>query len=215
MKAAEPIRILVTDDHELVLDGLTRLLDDQADMQVIARATEGETALRLAQMTRPDVALLDVSLPGRDGISIAQDLARLCPEVRTIAVTRHSDRAFVTRMLNAGASGYVLKQSSSNELVRAVRTVAGGGQYIDAAIQIPASGVTPIEPDARGGESLTPDEEEVLRLVALSWSHLQIAEKLALDLTDVAALRRSAMEKAGLTTRIQVITYARSRGWLD
>jgi two-component system, NarL family, response regulator NreC len=129
------IRVLVADDHVMVRNGLKRLINDQRDMVVVAEAADGPAAVRLSESSLPDLALVDMSMPGWDGITTAQNIAAACPGVRIIAVTRHGEEPFVSRMLNAGASGYVLKQSSSSALLQAVRTVAKGGQYIDPGIR--------------------------------------------------------------------------------
>src|SRR5262249_4646858 len=138
---------------------------------------------------------------------------------RLIAVTRHDDDVFVRKMLAAGAVGYVLKQSAGSELVRAVREIAKGHSYIDSSVKTPGSVVTetgPIDgPPVANGQPLTTDEEQVLRLIADSWSGQRIPEHLAIEVNDMLALRASAMQKAGLTTRIQLSHYARARGWLD
>ena len=122
------------------------------------------------------------------------------------------------RMLTAGAAGYVLKQSPGSELVRAVRVVAEGNRYLDPSLEM----LDPVPPSSVGeqassrlDEPLTSDETQVLRLIAAAWTHQRIAEQLNTDVTVVDALRTSAMQKAGLATRIQIITYARSHGWLD
>ena len=129
-------------------------------------------------------------------------------------MTRHSDPAFVLKMLHAGALGYVLKQSSSSALVQAIRIVASGDQYIDPAINVPNVTRTRLpESSASEARTLTQQEESVLRLVADSWSHQKIAERLSMDLDDVMAVKIAAMRKAGLETRTQLVRYARVRGW--
>src|SRR5262245_9890704 len=113
MSSNARLRVLLADDHEMVRDGLKRLINEQSDMEVVAEAGDGREALRLAELREPDVVLVDISMPGVDGVTMSQELARVCPRVRIVAVTRHDDSAFVGRMLDAGAMGYVLKQSPS------------------------------------------------------------------------------------------------------
>lgn len=212
-------RVLLVDDHVLVRDGLKRVVNDQPDMEVVAEAGEGREALRLAQNHAPDIALLDVSMPGLDGVILAEEMRRSCHKVRIIAVTRYDDEGFVRRMLEAGASGYVRKQSSSIEVVRAIRAVAQGYQYIDPGVRrsAPDSGTSTASQlsETGAGEPLTSQEEDVLRLLAASNSTQQIAEQLGLTLEDVAIRKTSAMQKSGLRTRLQIISFARSRGWLE
>jgi DNA-binding NarL/FixJ family response regulator len=208
--------VLLADDHLLVRDGLKRVVNEQPDMDVIAEAGEGREAGRLAQNHAPDIALLDVSMPGWAGVTLAQEMTRTCPQVRIIAVTRHDDEGFLTRMLNAGAHGYVLKQSPSAELVRAIRAVAQGQQHIDSAVRRHVSEPPPPtlhNIDAAVSEPLTSLEEDVLRLVAATCSNQGIAELLTLPVEEVASLKRIAMRKTGLVTRLQVISFARSLGW--
>jgi two-component system response regulator NreC len=207
-------RILIADDHALVRDGLKRLINDQKDMEVVAEAGEGAEAVRLAAALRPSIALVDVSMPGWDGIKIAETLSQACPDVKIIAVTRHNEDSFVRRMMAAGARGYVLKQSSFGLLARAIRDVARGSEYIDP-------GTAPLIPtqvqrrslDSHGSEPLTAVEERVLRLLADAHTVPEIAERLAMPADHVAKLKASVMHKAGLSTRVHIMEYARARGW--
>lgn len=210
------IRVLLAEDHVMVRDGLKRLIDEQRDMEVVAEAADGAEALHLSQSHKPDIALVDISMPGWDGVMTAQQIAAACPKVRIIAVTRHGDDVSVNRMMSAGASGYVLKQRPSRELVNAVRTVADGGQYVDASLRMPAA-PAPAKPAAAKKESapLTFREETVLRSVASFWSNQRIAESLGIGSEDVATVKTVAMQKAGLQTRMQVVHYARERGWIE
>jgi len=211
------VQILLADDHEMVREALRRLLNDQDDMLVVGEARSGEEALRLVQALTPAVALVDVSMPG-GGVQLTRALAQACPTLKVVAVTRHSDPAFVTAMLQAGAAGYVLKQSPSAELTRTIRAVAAGVRYVDASIEPAAENDAPAATASSSSNAppapLSPLEEQVLRLVAASHSNRDIAEELALDVTDVASLKASAMEKAGLATRVDAIRYAESRGWM-
>jgi DNA-binding NarL/FixJ family response regulator len=147
-------------------------------------------------------------------VEVAEELARACPGVRVIGLTRHTDPAFMMKMLGAGARGYVLKQSSSVELVTAVRTVVSGAQYIDSSVHLPPAQPAPPASDAGEGEPLTDREAEVLRFTASSLTARQIAQQMTLDIDDVLALKRTAMRKARLLTRIDIIDYARAKGWL-
>jgi DNA-binding NarL/FixJ family response regulator len=130
------LRVLVAEDHTLVRDGLKRMIGDQPDMVVVGEATSGDEVVAEANRLSPSIVLVDISMPGADGITVAQRLTATCPGARIIAVTRHTDAVFVTRMLRAGAAGYVLKQSPSAELLRAMRAVADGEQYVDAALRV-------------------------------------------------------------------------------
>lgn len=213
------IRVLIADDHALVRDGLKRLVSDQDDMQVVAEAEDGQNALAMAQATNPAVVLLDMSMPGWDGVTTAQAFQQSCPETRIIAVTRHTDRTYVDRMFQLGAAGYVLKQSSSAELTRAIRVVANGGRYLDAALQKASEPTTrassaPSPGDGAAGADLTADEERVLRLVAEAYSNGEIARHLTTSVEAVVDLKHRAMNKARLSTRLHVIRYAEEHGWI-
>jgi two-component system response regulator NreC len=208
-------RILIADDHVLVRDGLKRLINDQEDMEVVAEAGEGAEAVRLAVSVRPSIALVDVSMPGWDGVKVAQTLSQACPYVRIIAVTRHNETSFVRRMMAAGARGYVLKQSSFGELARAIRDVAGGSEYIDpgiAAWAIPPTHIGPKSADT--SEALTDVEEQVLRLLADAHTVREIGERLSIPSDQVAELKAAVMRKTGLLTRLHIMDYAHARGWM-
>jgi DNA-binding NarL/FixJ family response regulator len=213
------LRILLADDHALVRDGLKRLIDEQADMEVVAEAGDGPDAVRQCQQCHPDVALIDVSMPVWDGVKTAEMLRSACPDVRIVCVTRHNDKSFVRRMFEAGAVGYVLKQSRSTDLTEAIRSVARGDCFIDPAIRVASVGPARERPtdetlDTRSSATLSADEERVLRLVALSQSGREIGARLALDIETVLALQRDGMAKLGLQSRMQVIDFGRKSGWL-
>jgi DNA-binding NarL/FixJ family response regulator len=140
-----------------------------------------------------------------------------CPQVKVIALTRHDDAGFVRKLLEAGAMGYVLKQSALSELTRAVRAVAAGQQFVDASIHgavPPLPDPAPGEPSAAPEVPLSSQEQTVLRLVAAAYSYQEIAASLSIDMTEVLATRSVAMAKAGLATRTDVVHYAQARGWL-
>jgi DNA-binding NarL/FixJ family response regulator len=211
------IRILIADDHLLVRDGLKRLIDDQPGMEVIAEAMNGSEALQRAQELCPTIAIVDVSMPGMDGVALTHLLQERCPEVRILVLTRHDDAAFVRRMMQAGASGYVLKQSASAELIRAIHSVSGGIDYVDPSVRPTEQARDPWADqadEASAHEPLLPLEEQVLRLLAASYSNEEMAAHLSVDLDAIAGARVGAMRKVGVTTRFAVIRYAQARGWL-
>jgi DNA-binding NarL/FixJ family response regulator len=140
-----------------------------------------------------------------------------CPRVKVIALTRHNDAGFVRRLLEVGAAGYVLKQSASAELTRAIRVVAAGERYIDGAIRGLSAVPSPSAPAAPATNvaALTTNEEQVLRLIALGHSHPEIATRLSLDVARVLAIRAAATAKTGAGSRIAIVRYAATRGWLE
>ena len=218
MASVTKLRILIVDDHPLVREGLKRLINDQPDMLVAGEAGDGHEALRFAKESLPDVALVDIWMPGLDGARVTQMITDACPQVKVLALTRHDDGGFVRKLLEAGATGYVLKQSALSELTRAVRAVAAGHQFVDASIRCAAT-LSPsdsafAEPAAAPEVALSLQEQTVLRLVAAAYTLQEIAESLSIDMTEVLATRSAAMGKAGLATRTDVVHYAQERGWL-
>lgn len=215
------IRVVLADDHAIVRDGLRALVNASQGMTVVGEATDGDEAWRRACELRPHVVVLDLSMPGQGGAEAAERIAADCPEVRVLALTMHEERGYVSRLLRAGASGYVLKRSASAELVRAIRTVAGGGRYVDPSL----AGELLAEQAARsargseversiGAASLTAREAEVLRLLALGHSNKEIAATLAISVKTVETHRASGMARLGVTSRAALVRFAMAEGWL-
>jgi two-component system response regulator NreC len=218
MACVTKLRILIVDDHALVREGLKRLIREQPDMLVVGDAGDGHEAIRFAKELLPDVALVDIWMPGLDGACVTQMITDACPQVKVIALTRHDDAGFVRKLLEAGAMGYVLKQSPLSELTRAVRAVAAGQQFVDASLHgsvtSSPSDAARAEPAAAPEVALSSQEQSVLRLVAAAYSYQEIAASLSIDMTEVLATRSAAMAKAGLATLTDVVHYAQARGWL-
>lgn len=218
MTHAAVLRIIIVDDHAAVREGLKRLISDQHDMDVVAEAGDGQTGLRLVQEHQPDVVLMDVSMPGWSGVVTTKAVREGCPEAKVLALSRHQEREMVRTMLDAGAAGYVLKRSSSVELIEAIRAVADGRQRLDPAFTRPSGdeAVSAAAPEEGSPEpSLTPDEEQVLQLVAAAHSNDEVSRRLGMSPADAAAVKRRAMEKARLASRVQLVAFARRRGWIE
>jgi DNA-binding NarL/FixJ family response regulator len=206
------IRVLLVEDHETVREGLRLLVNAQSDMQVVGEVSDGRGAVEGTDALRPDVVVLDLSMPGMSGLAAARAVKRSGATSAIVTLTRHADTAFVQELLEAGAAGYVLKQSASAELLRAIRTAAAGGRYLDPAL--PAADAAadlrrrPTTPRA------TEREVEVLRLVALGHSNREIASALDISVKTVEVHKANAMRKLGLHGRTDVVRYAVMNGWL-
>src|SRR5436190_4028701 len=162
------IRVLLADDHETVRDGLRLLVDAQQDMEVVGEARDGAEALDRAAALKPDVLVLDLTMPGLSGLAAAQQARRLTTALAIVALTRHDDDAYVQALLSAGASAYVLKQSPSIELLHAIRAAAAGGRYLDPGLSSP---FLPRDPRRRANTpTITDRETEVLRKMAIGHS---------------------------------------------
>jgi DNA-binding NarL/FixJ family response regulator len=214
---ASPLRILLADDHATVRQGLKLLIDSQPDMTVVAEAADGDGALREAKVVKPDIVVMDISMPGMNGLVATRMLKRVLPDVAIVALTRHDDETYVEELLRAGASGYVLKQSAPMEFLQAIRAVAARGVYLDPAMTAHvADGLLarPREPSRPGGVTISERESEVLRLIAIGHSNKDVATQLQISVKTVEAHKAHAMRKLGLTGRVDIVRYGVLQGWL-
>jgi DNA-binding NarL/FixJ family response regulator len=212
-----PFRVLLADDHNVVRQGLKRLIEEQPDMVVVGEAGDGAETIRTAQQLKPDVIVMDISMPGMNGLVATKKLKELLPRSVVVTLTRHADDAYLQELLRAGASGYVLKQSAPSELIQAIRATAAGGQYLDSTLTprvtagfLGREGRRVTQPGAAPSER----ESEVLRLIASGYSNKEIASQLELSVKTVEAHKANAMRKLGLSGRIDIVNYAILQGWL-
>jgi len=212
------LRIILAEDHETIRDGLKLLVNSRSDMEVVGEADNGRTALQLVEEFSPDVVVMDISMPELNGLQATKKLKDKSPQVKVLILTRHSEPGYLQELLQAGASGYVLKQSKSEELIRAILTVAAGQTYLDPAItekvvtQLRESGqVTRKAPNA----NLTAREADVLRLIALGYVNKEVAARLNLSIKTVEAHKSNAMNKMGMKSRVDIVRYAILQDWLQ
>jgi DNA-binding NarL/FixJ family response regulator len=211
------LRIFLADDHMVVREGLKALVNAQPDMHVVGEADNGRAACRRAQELKPDVVVMDMSMPEMNGAEATERLKQECPEVKVLALTVYEDNGYLRKMIEAGASGYVLKRVVTEELVRAIRTVAAGGSYLDPTLsgQVISNyfNQTPSDGKASGGE-LSERETQVLRLIAWGYSNKEIGWKLGISVKTVDTYKLRLMEKLDLRSRTDIVRYALQQGWL-
>lgn len=212
-----PLRILLADDHVTVRHGLKLLIDSQPDMKVVAEASEGKAAMESALRLKPDVIVMDISMPGMNGLVATRALKQKQPEAVIVTLTRHSDDAYMQELLRAGVSGYVLKQSAPTELLQAIRAAADGGQYLDSTLtpRVTARLIGRSDKAQKPPATLSEREAEVLRLIAAGYSNKEIASQLSLSVKTVEAHKANGMRKLELRGRIDIVKYAMLQGWLE
>jgi DNA-binding NarL/FixJ family response regulator len=207
------IRILLADDHQIMREGLVALLERETGLRVVGEASDGRAAVRLARELSPDVVVMDVTMPDLNGIDATRQILGENRQIKIIALSMHADRRFVKGMLQAGASGYLLKHSASQELIKAIKLVIANRVYLSPEI----AGVVVEEfkspaPDSSAFSVLTPREREVLQLFAEGKTPRQIAATLHLGLKTVEAYRRQIMEKLDFQSLAELIKYAVREG---
>ncbi len=212
------LRVYLADDHAIVRAGLKALINSEPQMEVSGEAGDGRTACQEVQELQPDVVVMDVSMPQMNGAQATAQLKQACPSVKVLALTVHEDKGYLRLLLEAGASGYVLKRAAAEELIHAIRTVAAGGVYLDPAlagkvvgsfVRAPAGKNVPV------GGDLSDREVEVVRLIAAGHSNKEIASRLSLSVKTVETYKARSMEKLGLDSRADLVRYALQRGWLQ
>jgi two-component system response regulator NreC len=215
--ATVPIRVVLADDHTVVRDGLKLLIDGERDMRVVAEAADGTAAVEQAVSLKPDVVVLDISMPGMNGLVAARTLKARAPGIAIVTLTRHTDDGYLQELLRSGVSAYVLKQSAARELLHAIRTAAAGGQYIDSTLarRLTSSFSGKDTGKSRKTGTITDREADVLRLIARGYSNKEIANELSLSVKTVEAHKANAMRKLDLNGRVDIVKYAVLQGWLN
>ena len=209
------IRILIADDHLLLRQGLQVLIETEPDMVVVGQADSGKSIVRLTVAEQPDVVVMDVSMPGGDGIEATAHILRDCPTVRVVGLSRHSDPGYARRLFEAGAVGYVVKKTSVVELVKAIRVVFAGGIYVDTLMK-PLLTDRPFGvANARRPGALTDRETDVLRQIARGLSNKEIALDLKISVKTVEYHKARCSAKLHLGSRADIVKYAISQRWLE
>jgi two-component system response regulator NreC len=206
------IRLLIADDHAVVRSGFAMILEQQPDFKVVAQAAEGEEAYRLAGCEQPDIVLTDISMPpGENGLFLLSRIKENFPDIKVIMLTMYDEQEYLLRALRGGASGYVLKNASDEELVKSIRTVAAGETYIASQM---LSGFVGEVLGGEGGTGaaarpkLTEREQEIVTLVAYGYGNKEIAEKLIVSVKTIESQKARIMEKLGIDSRPELVAYA-------
>ena len=212
---ATPLRILLADDHVTVRHGLRLLIDSQADMTVVAEAADGAEAVQRALSERPDVCILDVSMPKLTGLQAAREIRAQAPETAVLMLSMHDDDRYLFEALKAGAGGYVLKKEADQFLVDAVRAVLRGEPFLTNAAQRALVRAWMADDSTGPVEPLTPREQEVLKLIAEAHTNREIGEILHLSEKTVESHRGNLLRKLGMRDRVELVRYAIRRGLIE
>jgi two-component system, NarL family, response regulator NreC len=204
------IRIIIADDHQILRAGLKTLLQADLNLEVVAEATNGDEAILIAEEFKPDIALMDISMPGTDSLQVTRQLVKTLPETRILMLTMHEDCALLREFLSAGASGYIIKRAAESELIDAIYAVWRGMIYVHPSlmrslVSTPQK-VNPLDPG--DVEPLTSREIEVLRYIVRGHTNRQIASALSISVRTVETHRSNLMEKLNLHSRAELVQYA-------
>lgn len=210
-----PIRIVLVDDHALVRQGFRRILEDDPDLQVAGEAGNGLDAIALVKKTEPDVVVMDMAMPEMNGLHATMELIKQRPGTKVLILSMYSDEQYVRNALDAGARGYILKNAIENDLVRAVKAVAGGEQYLSpelSGVLIRAIRTGGFEKEADPYDKLTQREKQVLQLIAHGKSNKEIAVLLDLSVNTVAVHRANLMSALGVHKTAELVLFAVRKG---
>jgi len=209
------IRVLVVDDHAVVRSGLRRVLDAEADIETVGEAENAERAVFEAMEHRPDVVLMDVTMPGQSGIEALPALLQSVPDTRVLMLSMQDDPGYVRAAFEAGASGYVLKEAADSEVVAAVRAVASGEQYVHPSLGARLVAAEADERRRAEADPLSDREREVLRLLALGHTNQEIASMLYISVRTAETHRAHIMQKLRLSSRAELVRHALEEGLLE
>ncbi len=211
----DKLRIVLADDHGVVRDGLRMLINAQHDLEVIGEVADGEAAFAMIRRLRPDVAIIDISMPLMNGIEVISQLSQMNDDTKLLTLTANEDRGYMQQLLKLGSDGYLLKRSAADELIKAIHTVATGGRYLDPSIIDNLVDKMSTAPSADAVTVVLSDrEEEVLRLIAQGYANKEIATKIGISMKTVETYKARSMLKLGLRGRADIVRYAVGRDWL-
>ncbi len=215
------IRVVLADDHVMLRSGLKLLLTGQMDIEVVGEASDGAEAVSKAAELKPDVLLLDITMPNMGGIDALRAIKEKRPSISILILTMHENEAYLLEALKAGASGYILKKAADNELMSAIRAVYSGEVFIPSSLtrsvveEMVSGRVSREEDVGNGQEQLSPRELEVMTLVAQGYTNQQIADRLYLSVKTVETYKARVMEKLSLGSRVELVRYALQHGLLS
>jgi DNA-binding NarL/FixJ family response regulator len=214
------LKVLIADDHKMVREGLRLLIDSQPDMKVVGEAANGREVLLKARELKPNVVVMDLSMPELNGLQATEQLLAQAPKIKVVAITANEDESYLRQLCKVGASGYVLKRSAGDELVKAISLVASGGVYFEASLASKAlarqmGGVPAKNKGSLQTADLSDREREVLTLLAWGYSNKEIAAQLTLSVKTVETYKVRTGEKLGLRSRTEMVQYALRQGWLN
>jgi len=210
-------KVLIADDHAIVRTGLRALLQAEPSLELVGEATGGYEAIELLEETRPDILLLDISMPDLDGISVIKQIKPRFSDLHILILTIHEDQALLREAIQAGASGYILKRAAESELISAINIIMRGDMYVDPAMMrdLLDETVSPPRSQDEKVESLTPRETEVLTYIVQGYTNRQIGEELNISVRTVEGHRANLSGKLGLQSRVDLVRYAREHGLID
>ena len=210
-------RVLLVEDHVVLRQGLKALFSDEPDIEIVGEAGNGRQALQLVAEIQPDLVLMDISMPQLNGIEATHQIRRDYPGVKVVVLSMHTNEEYVFQVLRAGASGYVLKQADSSEVLLAIRAALAGGSFLSPPISRAVINDYVRRAEARGRDSrvdqLTSREREVLQLLAEGLPNREIAQQLDISVKTVESYRSSMMNKLGLSNKTELVRFALRQGW--
>jgi two-component system nitrate/nitrite response regulator NarL len=202
------IRIVIADDHRVFIDGMKALLKEAEDLQVVADAEDGNALLEMVRVHQPDVVLTDIQMPGKDGLQAATEIHQEFPEVKIIALTMLNESFFIKKMLEAGASGYILKTTGKEELIEGIRKVAAGEKHFGPEVTAQLLNNFSSKASEAGPDLLTKREREILSLIAQGHTDKEIAEKVFLSPLTIISHRKNILSKLGLKNKVELTRFA-------